>query len=344
MNRKCVFRDGRIISDSEKPYIICEVNSSHNGKMDVAKEMILEAKKSGCDCVKFQSWSTESLYSQTYYKQNPIAKRFVKTFSLSLDEQLELAQFCKDNEIAFSSTPYSKEEVDFLVDKCEVPFIKIASMELNNDDFLRYIAKKNCPIVLSSGMGEIDELKHAVEVILSEGNDQICLLHCISIYPAEPDTIHLNNILGLRELFPEIPIGFSDHSLGTDLSIAAIAMGARIIEKHFTLDKNRVGMDNNMAIEPEEMTRLVDGCNRVYEALGSKERVVSEAEYEQRKNMRRSLILTRNMSAGEIITEADLDAKRPGTGIAPNEKYRVIGKKLVNDVNADELLNESDFI
>ena len=340
---KCIFRDSTVIGDYQKPYIVAEVNTSHNGKMDTAKEMIEHAKEVGCSCVKFQSWSKESLYSQTYYDANPIAKRIVQQFSFSESQLIELAQFCKDAGIAFASTPYSESEVDLLIEECDAPFIKVSSMDLVSYSFLEYIAKKDVAIVLSTGMGTMEEIKKAVATIEGSGNKNLCLLHCISIYPTEISTINLNNILGLRKEFPDYAIGFSDHSIGVEMATASIALGAAMLEKHFTLDKSKIGMDNQMATEPEEMAQLVSSCNNVYIALGSKERSVLPAEMEQRKKMRRSVIYTKDLSEGSILTNDDLSAKRPGTGIPPEKINSLIGKILSKDVKADTLVFESDF-
>lgn len=339
----CELLDGRIIGDYLRPYIIAEVNSSHNGNVDVAKQMIDAAKEAGCDCVKFQSWSATSLYSKTYYKQNPIAKRFVDKFSLSSEQLRELAEYCEDCAIGFSSTPYSEEEVDFLVD-VNAPFIKVASMELNNPSFLRYIAQKGVPIVLSTGMGDIEEIERAVRVIEETGNRNVILLHCVSIYPAQETTINLNNIVGLRERFPSYPIGFSDHTLGDVMAVAATALGVAVIEKHLTLDKAKIGMDNQMAMEPEDLKGLCNKCRMTQLSMGSKERVVLSEEYEQRKNMRRSIVVTRDLVVGDVIQPGDLYAKRPGTGLSPELIPTIIGKKVVNAIEADTLINENDYI
>jgi N-acetylneuraminate synthase len=305
--------------------------------------MIDAAADCGCDCVKFQSWSAESLYSQTYYKQNPIAKRFVNKFSMSAEQLFELSEYCRNAGVDFASTPYSCEEVDFLAEKAKAPFIKIASMELNNYPFLDYIARKGVPIVLSTGMGTIDEICRAVETIENAGNHSICLLHCISIYPPEISTINLLNIVGLQEKFPEYPIGFSDHSSGTEMAAAAVALGACLIEKHITLDNSKIGMDNQMATEPDKMKLLVNQCHNVWTALGSKNRTVLEAELEQRKNMRRSLIFTRDISAGETLSETDIDSKRPGTGFPPEDKVKFVGKTVTRNVEKDTLITQEDF-
>jgi sialic acid synthase SpsE len=340
---KVQLKDGKSLEDFGIPYIVAEVNSSHNGNVETACQMIKVAKEAGCDCVKFQSWSPESLYSRTFYEKNPITKRIVAKFSLNQDELLEMANYCKNIGIGFSSTPYSEAEVDFLVDRCDVPFIKIASMETNNYDFLTYIAEKGIPIVLSTGMSEIEEVKKAVEVIEAAGNGQICLLHCISIYPADSKTINLNNIPMLRDLFPNYPIGFSDHTLGTEISCAATALGTALIEKHLTLDKTKMGMDNNMAIEPNEMKALVDNCHNVQLAMGCRERVVREDEYAQRLKMRRSVIALKDLDAGTTLSKDMLGAKRPGDGISPDQIPHLVGKKLKNAVASDCIINKEDI-
>jgi len=332
-----------VIGDYMRPYVVAEVNSSHNGDVEVAKQMIDAAAAAGCDCVKFQSWSAESLYSATYYKANPISKRIVKKFALTQEQLRDMAAYSRSKGIDFSSTPYSREEVDWLVDECQAPFIKVASMDLNNYMYLRYIAKKGVPIVLSTGMSEMEEIRKAVRTIEEAGNKQICLLHCISIYPPEFDTIHLQNIVGLREAFPDYPIGFSDHSHGVEMAVAATALGAALIEKHLTLDRTKIGMDNQMATEPEEMKQMVDCCIRTQIAMGSKERVVREAEQEQMKKMRRSVIVTRDMKAGEVLRLEDLNAKRPGTGIPADRIETLVGKTLMVDKEADTLLEETEI-
>ena len=340
---QCIFADGTVISDYGRPYVVAEVNSSHNGNMDTARKMIDAAAEIGCDCVKFQSWSASSLYSKTYYKANPIAKRFVDKFSMSPQQLKELSLYCADRGIAFSSTPYSEEEVDFLVEECSVPYIKIASMELNNPGFLRYIGEKRVPIVLSTGMSDLNEVERAVEVLEDAGVTQMVLLHCVSIYPTQLTTVNLNNILGLRERFGKYPIGFSDHTEGDAAAVAATALGAGLIEKHLTLDHTKVGMDNGMATEPEAFRTLVSKCRDIQVAMGQKERVVQPQELAQRANMRRSLIAVRDLPEGSVIQRSDLYAKRPGTGISPDRIEEVIGKKVLRAIEADTLVLPEDI-
>ena len=320
------------------------MGTNHAGSMEKVMEMIDCAKEAGCDCVKFQSWSSESLYSKIVYAGNPIAKRMVNKFALSENELLEACEYCNKVGIDFSSTPYSAKEVDFLVDVCKAPYVKVASMDLNNYPFLEYIAKKNVPIILATGMSELDEIKNAVKTIEEAGNRNLCILHCISIYPPKISSINLKNIWGLREEFPEYPIGFSDHSLGTEIASASIVMGAALIEKHLTLDKKRLGWDNDMAMEPYEMKNMIQACSNVFEALGSKERVVGNAEIEQRNKIRRSIVAKRELKGGTIITEQDLDVKRPGTGLPPEMIKQIVGRKIIRDISCDELILKEDII
>jgi sialic acid synthase SpsE len=334
--------NGTAIQDFSRPYFVAELNTSHNGSLDLAKEMVRKAKEAGCDCVKFQSWSQDSLYSKTFYQANPIAKRFVSKFALSEDSMREVADFCRAIEIAFSSTPYCEREVDFLLE-CGVPFIKVASMDLVNYKYLRYIASTGEAVVLSTGMGSLDEIRRAVGVFEDAGNASLCILHCTSIYPAAASEIRLMNILGLRRAFPQYPIGFSDHSLGIEMAIASVGMGAALIEKHFTLDRSKIGMDNQMSTEPAEMQRLVQGCRIAAEGLGSPERQVSAAELEQRQKMRRSIVALRDLQAGTALSEQDLGAKRPGTGIPPERIGDLIGRVVVRDIAADTVVLESDL-
>lgn len=340
---KVILNDGRIIEDYSKPYFIAEVNSSHNGNIETAKQMIAKAKEIGCDCVKFQSWSAESLYSKTYYDANPISKRIVSKFAFSEDQFLEIIDFCKKTGIAFASTPYSEREVDFLLEKGDVPFIKIASMDINNYSFLDYIAKKNTAIILSTGMSSYEEVEKAVSVIKAAGNARLALLHCISIYPVDYEDINLNNILSLRKTYPDCAIGFSDHSIGYEIPCAATAFGACVIEKHFTLDKSKIGMDNQMATEPDEFKRMIDCCGNVAVALGSESRTVSEKEKEMLFKMRRSVVAKRDLPAGTDLSLCDFDYKRPGDGISPADAESLVGKKLNKDIKADCLIRKEDI-
>ena len=335
--------DGRIIENFSKPYFIAEVNSSHNGNIEIAKQMILKAKEIGADCVKFQSWSAESLYSKTYYDANPISKRIVSKFSFSEEQFLEIINFCAEMGIAFASTPYSEQEVDFLLEKGHVPFIKVASMDINNYVFLEYIAKKDTAIILSTGMSTYDEVQKAVSVIQNAGNSRLILLHCISLYPVDYADINLRNINSLRKSYPEYAIGFSDHSLGYEIPCAATALGACVIEKHFTLDKSKIGMDNQMAMEPDEFKKMIECCANVALALGSETRVVSEKEQAMLVKMRRSIVAKHDLPVGSILTLSDFDYKRPGDGVSPADASNLVGISLKRNVKADYVIYKEDI-
>ncbi len=325
------------------PYIIAELNSSHFGNLDKAKEMIAKAKECRCDCVKFQSWTKDTLYSKTYYKEQPIMERMVKKFALKQSDLQELSLYARSLGIDFSSTAYSEDEVRFLVEKCQVPFLKIASMEINNYDFLAFYARTGLPLILSTGMASLDEIRKACKII-APINDKLVLLHCVSLYPTPPDQAALQNIVLLKEEFSHFAIGFSDHSIGTELACAATALGARVIEKHFTLDSSRMGLDNNMAAEPETMANLTAQCRNVFAAMGTGSKEVSDSEQQMRLKMRRSLVLNKDLKAGSIVQKGDLSGLRPGTGISISLKDEYAGRVLACDVKAWELLKKSDFV
>ena len=335
--------NGRLIGDYLKPYIVAELNTSHFGDIDIAKEMIRQAKSSGCDCVKFQSWSAETLYSESYYKENPIAKRFVNKFALADSQFEELSRYAREVGIDFASTPYSIEEAIFLVQKCDVPFIKIASMELNNLPYLTQLGELAVPLVLSTGMGTLEEIVQAVRAIEATGNKNLVILHCTSVYPAAPEVIRLQNIVGLRSEFPKYPIGYSDHSIGLAIPSASIALGACLVEKHFTLDSTRIGMDNQMATEPKQMEEMVQACLSVHHALGGTGRILGEDEKTQVTLMRRSMIARVNLRCGDILADADIEFKRPGKGISPSAYSHCIGQKLVRDIDAGSPIFNEDL-
>ena len=327
----------------QKIYFIAEFNTSHFGDLDLAMEMVNKAKEIGANCVKFQSWSVSSLYSRSYYDKNPIAKRFVEKYSLSEEQLRYLGEHCSHIGIDFLSTPYSIQEVDFLLNECEASAVKIASMEVNNLDYLKLIAKTGTSIFLSTGMSSIDEIRLAVDAVLSHGAGNLCLFHCVSQYPTDLHDANILNVKMLRDEFPEVHIGYSDHTLGFEAAMASVALGATVIERHFTLDKSRIGMDNNMACEPNEFRELIKGCVNVQQSLGRYDRIVSEAELEQRKNMRRSVVYAKGLSAGHVLQKKDLDLKRPGDGIPPTDIAKVVGRELKLKVEYDTLVNYLDF-
>ncbi|CAN1606814.1 K18430 legI, neuB2; N,N'-diacetyllegionaminate synthase [Candidatus Pelagibacterales bacterium] len=335
------------------PYIIAEIGANHNGDMDLAKKMIDSAIECGCDAVKFQSWNKKSLISNTGYKQNTIfndskkkhfgsLEEMVDKYYLRKEQHFELKNYCKLKSIDFCSTPFSKEEVD-LLNEVDVEFYKVASMDINNYPLLQYVAQFNKPILLSTGMANLGEIEKAVKIIENEGNSKIVILHCVAIYPTENKDLNLKNITMLQNTFG-YPVGFSDHSLGFVASLASVALGVCIIEKHFTIDKNLPGWDHEISANPEEMRKIVEGSKIIHESLGNFKRTISKAEEEKKKVFRRSIVLNKNLKAENIIREEDISLKRPGTGFSTDEIKFVVGKKLKRDCEADYLLTKDDII
>lgn len=340
------------IEKNQSPYIIAEIGSNHNGDMQFAEDLILSAKKCGADCVKFQSFNKTSINSKEDFLNNKVFTDSPKKHFGSLEEMVEKYYLRKEQHyllrdiaikkgVDFSSTPFSEEEVDLLVE-LNVPFLKIASMDINNYQLLRYCASTGKPIILSTGMADLSEIEIALNIIESTGNKQIILLHCISIYPPKFEDINLNNIPMLKKTFG-YPVGFSDHSIGIEIPLAAVTLGACIIEKHFTLDKNLPGWDHEISADPKELSEIVKFSNNITMALGNFRRVVSQDEIIKRKKFRRSLVVKSDIKKDDLITENNLTAKRPGTGIPPSEIKYVIGRKTKRDYSADEVLRWEDL-
>jgi sialic acid synthase SpsE len=337
-------KNGRVIGSRNPVYIVAELNTSHFGNTEVACKMIDAVKEAGADCVKFQSWSEHSLYSENFYRDNPMAKRFMTKFALGNHELKHLRDYAKENGLDFASTPYSREEAEYLVKQCEVPFIKIASMDLNNLTFLVDIAQLEVPIFLSTGMGELEEIRTALEAINSCGNSQIVILHCVSLYPTPDYLVNLNNIYGFRSEFKNVIIGYSDHSMGSLASQAAVAMGCSVIEKHVTLDSKKIGFDNQMAMEFLEFRSMVQEIRRLEQMLGTTDRNLSSVEAQKSLEMRRSIVAKRDITQGEALTLDSINFKRPGTGIPLNQLNSVLGKTARRNLPKDFLLEWDDLI
>lgn len=341
-----------VVGTGQPPYFIAEIGSNHNGDMGLACRLIDAAAEAGAHAVKFQSWSESSLIAREEYERNPTyadkkrhfgsLREMVRAYQLTPEQHEEALAHCRGRGIEFCSSVFSKGEAD-LLEALDVPFFKLASMDIVNLPLLAYVAAKGRPMVISTGMATLGEIERAVETIKAEGNDQIVLLHCISIYPPAFDDIHLRNMETLQSAF-DVPVGFSDHSLGTAIPLAAIALGACLIEKHFTLDKEMEGWDHWISADPPELRSIVEEGRHVFFALGGSTRIVTEAEHEKRRQFRRSLVARRPLRAGHVLTEDDLDAKRPGTGISPDESRHVVGRVLHVDVDEDDVIHWEDLM
>jgi N-acetylneuraminate synthase len=343
---------GRFVSSSEPPYIIAEIGSNHNGDMDLCKRLIDAALISGADAVKFQSWSKTSIISAAEYKRNTSyedkkkhfgsLEEMVEKYQLTPEQHFEAADYCRERGITFLSSCFTRQEVD-LLDELNVAAFKIASMDINHLLLLEYVAKKKRPVILSTGMATLGEIERAIDVLKKNGSQNIALMHCIAVYPPTYEQINLRNIISLQKIF-DMPIGFSDHSLGTSIPLAAIAIGACIIEKHFTLDKDMVGWDHAISANPTELSIIVQEGRNVFSSLGSFVRTVYEDEIEKRKKFRRRLVVTKALQKSHKLQLEDIDFKRPGTGIHPDEYYYVLGRVLNRDVHADEEIKWDDLV
>lgn len=353
-NTKSIKLGERIIYQDSKPYIIAEIGVNHEGSIEKAKEMICLAKEGGANAAKFQSYKAESLaskHSPSYWdlKKEPTRsqyKLFKKYDSFGEKQYVELAEYCSEVGIDFISTPFDAAAVDFLDPL--VPFFKIASADITNVPFLRKIAAKGKPVVQSTGASTLDEIHHAAETLNNSGCDSITLLHCILNYPTPNKNAHLGMITGLREAFPDLIIGYSDHTLPDDNMIvltAAYLLGARVIEKHFTFDKTLPGNDHYHAMDINDLKQFVKRLETVGELLGpDTKKMPILSENISRKNARRSIVLSQDIKAGTELTEYIITCKRPGTGISPLHWDDVIGRKVNRDLEEDHILTWSDLI
>lgn len=343
----------REIFNFSTPYVIAEIGANHNGDMDLAKQMIDAAKASGADAAKFQSWTPKSLISESEYKKNQsyddsVKKHFgslkemVTKYYLNFEQHCELKKYCDEIGIDFCSTPFSIEEADML-NELGVEYFKIASMDINNLPLLKHIAAFSKPVVMSTGMATLSEIEAAIAVIKESGNEQIVLLHCIAIYPPENKDINLNNIKMLQDVFG-LPVGFSDHSIGFSIPLASVALGACVIEKHFTTDKNLPGWDHEISANPYEMEIICKEAHVISESMGKYQRVVSDAEKEKKLKFRRSIVVNADLPVGHVLNEGDLEYKRPGTGISPDEAQYIIGRQLRTALTVDHQLCLEDLV
>ncbi|MBQ2982947.1 MAG: N-acetylneuraminate synthase family protein [Lachnospiraceae bacterium] len=341
------------MKEHSKPYIIAEIGANHNGDMELAKKMIDAAKECGADCVKFQSWSKDTIFSRKVYEDNYFLRddyrnrtdytleEIVDKFHIGIEEHRQLKKYCDEIDIEFNSTPFCKAELDLLVDELNVSFIKIASMDLNNIPFLKHVASKGKPVVISTGLCGLADVCDAVKCLEENGCKEIVLLHCVSIYPPKDEQTNLNNIDMLRNVFG-YPTGYSDHTLGVIAPIMSISKNVCIIEKHFTTDKEMFGWDHKISADPTELKVICEAARHGYKMLGSYNRIVNEDE-ERRNAFQRSIVAARDIKAGEIIKESDIDYKRPGTGISPKYYEFVIGKQAKRDIKYDQLIQLEDF-
>ena len=329
-----------------KTYIIAEAGVNHNGNLDLAIKLIDKAKEAGADCIKFQTFKTESLILKTAPKADYQLKttdaeesqfNMLKKLELSYENFSYLNQYCKKIKIDFMSTPYSFEDIDFL-NNLGVNSFKIASGQLTEIPFLKYVAKTNKKIILSTGMSDLSQIYDATEVIKANSNGKLIVLQCTTNYPSNIEDSNLNCMRTIREAC-EVEVGYSDHVIGNHACFAAVALGATVIEKHFTLDKSMPGPDHSCSSNPEELKDLIYGIREIEKSLGSKSKKPTKIEIINAKGMKRSLVTKVNIKKGEKITEEHITFKRPSGGLDVNYYDLILNKTAKTDILKDTQLN-----
>ena len=325
--------------------IIAEAGVNHNGDINIARELISCAADAGADIVKFQTFIPEFLVSKSAQKaayqieatdSNENQLDMLSKLVLPIDLYPKLIDCCKQNNITFLSTPFDLQSIA-LLQSFDMPYWKIPSGETTNLPYLVKIAQTGKPVILSSGMNTIDEVKSAVNVLKGNGSGEITVLHCTTAYPAPVEDVNLHAMSTIKNALG-LEVGYSDHTEGIEVSIAAVAMGATIIEKHFTLDKNMEGPDHKASLEPNELRAMVTAIRNIEKAMGTG---VKSPSVSERKNMdiaRKSIVAKRDIRYRELLTEDNITTKRPGNGISPMRWFEVLGTKAVREFKDDELI------
>jgi N-acetylneuraminate synthase/N,N'-diacetyllegionaminate synthase len=331
--------------------VIAEAGVNHNGDVDLARRLVDAAADAGAEAVKFQTFVADQLvsseadkasYQRDCESDRESQRHMLRRLQLSPDEFREIKLHCDRRGILFLSSPFDRASVDVLV-SLGVLAIKIGSGDLTNHPLLTYAAAKSKLVILSTGMSDIDEVSEAVDVIRNAGCKKLVLLHCVSCYPAEIDTCNLRAMKMLSDRF-DVPAGFSDHTIGCEAALAAVALGACVIEKHLTLDKTMPGPDHKASCEPDEFKRLIEQIRAVERALGDGQKKPLACEEEIRQLARRSLVAAVDIAKGQIIDESVLTAQRPGSGISPVELPKVRGRQAARDLPAGTLIQWADLI
>lgn len=330
-----------------KTFIIAEAGVNHNGSIEIAKKMIEVAKECGADAIKFQTFKAEKVISKyapkaEYQKQTTgeidSQLEMVKKLELSFDDFIVLKEYCDKLNIMFLSTPFDFESIDFL-DDLGLEIFKIPSGEITNLPYLEKIGKLGKKVILSTGMADLGEIEDALDILTSCGTkkEDITILHCNTEYPTPYEDVNLLAMLTIKEAF-KVKVGYSDHTLEIEVPIAAVALGASVIEKHFTLDKNMEGPDHKASLEPHELKAMIDAIRNIEKSLGDGIKKPSKSELKNKDIARKSIVAKREIKKGEIFTEDNITVKRPGNGISPMRWYEVLGKVALKDYKEDELI------
>ena len=323
-------------------FIIAEAGVNHNGSFELACKLVDAAKTAGVDCIKFQTFKSNKLVSHTAQKAEYQTETtgdgsqvvMLKKLELSYNDFLKLKDYCDQVGICFLSTPFDFDSIDFL-NSIEMPFWKIPSGEITNYPYLVALAKTGRPVVMSTGMCNVTEIEEAISVLRRNGTKEIILLHCNTEYPTPFEDVNLRAMQTMHDTFG-LDVGYSDHTRGIEIPVAAVALGATVIEKHFTLDRNMEGPDHKASLEPDELAAMVHAIRNVEQAMGSG---IKEPSKSERKNIaiaRKSIVAAKSIKEGEILTEENLTTKRPGSGVSPMRWPEVIGTKAIRDFDEDE--------
>lgn len=343
---KIKINDYKYIGENEPCFIIAEAGINHNGDINIAKKMIDAAKECEVDAIKFQTFKAEEFISNknetyTYKSQGKEITESMyemfKRYEFTKEEWIEIANYCRKKNIIFFSTPQNPSDLDFLMEIVDLPIIKVGADDLTNLELMSYYASKDKPMIISAGMAYISEIEDAVEVIRKENNNKLVILHCVSSYPAEPQEVNLRKMNTIKQAF-QVITGFSDHTIGTTSAVGAVTLGAKIIEKHFTLDKNMVGPDHWFSSDTKEIKKLVNDIRYIEKALGSTQVKPTRKEMEMRKVARRSIVAKKDISEGTIINRELIEYNRPGNGLPPKFVQYIIGKKSTKHLNAKEAI------
>ena len=334
--------------NSPRVYIIAEAGVNHNGEIALARELIDIAVETGADAVKFQTFNADTLVTSqapkaAYQKETTDAGEsqfdMIRRLELKRENHQELMDYCIQKDIEFLSTPFDIDSIRFLME-LGIQRIKIPSGEITNLPYLRYAGAQGCPIILSTGMSDIDEIHAAIAVLNAAGcpNPDITLLHCNTQYPTPFSDVNLRAMQTIANTFPEVRVGYSDHTPGIEVPTAAVALGARVIEKHFTLDRSLEGPDHAASLEPDELFAMIESIRHIEAALGSGVKIPSPSETDNIRIVRKSIVAARPIKCGETYTEENLTSKRPGSGISPMRWDDLIGTPANRDYHLDELI------
>ena len=324
-------------------YVIAEAGVNHNGDVNIAKKLCLAAKEAGANAIKFQTWVTEKIITKnvkqaSYQMKNTRNENsqfaMLKPLELSYNEFREVKAYCDNIDIQFVSTADEKDSLDFLIE-IGIPFIKVGSGDIGNISYLRYIGTKHMPVILSTGMSSLADVEFSVRALRDGGAADIVLLHCTTNYPCPYDSVNLYAMDALRNAFG-LPVGYSDHTIGIEVSIAAVARGAQVIEKHFTLDRSMEGPDHLASTEPKEFKKMVEAIRNVEKAFGTGIKEPTIGEREISKVVLKRIVARKPISAGMMIKEDDICVKRNNTGLPASAWDIVVGTKARKNFAADE--------